>query len=106
MPVYHPSTEEEYNRLKLKNSTEELVVVKFSAEWCGPCKKIAPFYEACSETFEGTFIHVDVDVLADIPDCQDIRGVPTFKFFKDGGLQKEFSGASEKKLEQYIREFQ
>ncbi len=58
-----------------------------SAEWCGPCKFIAPTFEEYSKEYtDVVFIHVDVDVLDDLPDGADVRGVPTFKFFKDGKL--------------------
>jgi thioredoxin 1 len=58
-----------------------------SAEWCGPCKFIAPTFEEYSKEYtDVVFIHVDVDVLEDLPDGADVRGVPTFKFFKDGKL--------------------
>lgn len=48
------------------------------------------------------FVHVDVDELEDLPDGGDVRGVPTFKFFKDGKLLDSFSGANKDKLKELI----
>ena len=80
------------------------MVVDFSAAWCGPCRAIAPTYEALSkEHTDVVFIHVDVDKLPDLPDGQDVRGVPPFKFFKGGELKTQCSGASKEKLESTIK---
>ena len=70
------------------------------------------------------FIHVDVDVLEDLPDGSDVRGVvsaclivrerdesdqcspqPTFKFFRDGKLLDSFSGANKDKLKELLAKF-
>ena len=97
-------TNDEYN--KLKSGAGGLVVVDFSAEWCGPCKMIAPTFEALSkEHSDVVFIHVDVDTLEDLPDGADVRGVPTFKFFKAGKQLDTFSGANKDKLESNIKQF-
>ena len=101
--VHHPHTIEEYNKLK-NESAGKLVIVDFSASWCGPCKLIAPTYEEFSKTYgDCVFIHVDVDELEDLPDNQDVRGVPTFKYFKNGNLLCQFSGANKSKLEELIK---
>merc|ERR1711916_286848 len=100
--VHHPKTNDEYDGLK--NAPGKLVVVDFSAEWCGPCKMIAPVFEQLSKDHaDVVFIHVDVDTLEDLPDGADVRGVPTFKFFKDGALLEQFSGANKDKLEATIK---
>ena len=101
--VHHPKTNDEYKNLK--DAPGKLVVVDFSAEWCGPCKMIAPTFEALSKELpDVVFIHVDVDVLEDLPDGADVRGVPTFKFFKDGALLDSFSGADKDKLTKIINQ--
>ena len=82
-----------------------MVVVKFSAEWCGPCKAIAPHVERLAKEHEDVvFIHVDVDneQLANCPDGQDVRGVPTFKFFKNKKLVESFAGANASKITETI----
>eukprot|EP01128_Nolandella_sp_AFSM9_P005741 TRINITY_DN2841_c0_g1_i1.p1 TRINITY_DN2841_c0_g1~~TRINITY_DN2841_c0_g1_i1.p1 ORF type:complete len:105 (-),score=33.26 TRINITY_DN2841_c0_g1_i1:127-441(-) len=82
---------------------DKLVVVDFSAEWCGPCKRIAPTYAKLAETHSNaTFLHIDIDEVQDIPVTKDIQGVPTFMFFKNGELITQFAGASVAKLEENV----
>lgn len=86
MPVVNITSQDQYDAEKNKPG---VMVVKYSAEWCGPCKRIAPEFEKLSNEYEGfaRFYHVDVetDSLQDEDDLQDIQGVPTFKFFKNSG---------------------
>ena len=106
MSVRDVDTAKEYNKYRnqgvSKDNKNGLVVVKCSTEWCGPCKQIQPAYEALAEKYDGfaSFLHVDVetDDLIDLDDLQDIRGVPTFKFIKNGKEVDAVSGASISKV--------
>jgi thioredoxin len=90
--VHHVHSAEQYE--KLKATTGKLVVVDFSAEWCGPCKMIAPHFEKIAkETPAAVFIHLDTDEVK-VADSRDVKGIPTFKFFKNSKLVHSFSGAS------------
>lgn len=85
-----------------------LVVIDYSAEWCGPCKKIAPIFEGLAKKYnKARFVHVDVDAeeLGDHPDMLKIKGVPTFAFFVDGEEVDRFSGADDVKLEKMIAKY-
>ena len=98
MSVKHVHTEAEYYSAK---ANEGLVIVDFSAEWCGPCKMVAPkFEEFAQEHPEITCIHVDVDELENLKDGNDVRGVPTFKYFKNSELLEQFSGANIDKIKE------
>lgn len=62
------------------------VVVDFWAEWCGPCKMMAPVFEKLAEEFDGrlTFAKVDVDSNQSSAGQFGIRGIPTLLVFNDG----------------------
>ena len=74
------------------------VVVDFSAEWCGPCKMIAPILKDVAAEY-GDKVKVgkvDVDVSGDLAAKYNVRGVPTVLFYKDGEIKNQFVGARPK----------
>lgn len=87
---------------------EKLTVVDFYAQWCGPCKRLAPKYEALAEEY-GDKINcykVDVDEAGDVAQQCEIKAMPTFKFYKNGVLVHSFEGASEENLKQAVEQFE
>eukprot|EP01111_Echinosteliopsis_oligospora_P019650 TRINITY_DN95_c0_g1_i1.p1 TRINITY_DN95_c0_g1~~TRINITY_DN95_c0_g1_i1.p1 ORF type:complete len:119 (+),score=28.37 TRINITY_DN95_c0_g1_i1:38-358(+) len=98
--VHHPHSAAEYNKL-VADAGSKLVVVDYSAEWCGPCKMIGPHFTKLSEQYNNAvFIHVDIDELGEV--AADVSSVPTFKFFKNGSEVHKFSGANVKALESAV----
>ena len=82
------------------------VVVDFWAEWCAPCKMIAPIVEELAEAYEGqAFIgKVNVDENEDLSIEYRIRNVPTILFFKNGELvDKHIGAASKATLEEKLK---
>jgi thioredoxin 1 len=71
------------------------VMVDFWAEWCGPCRMIAPFVEEISKEFEGKALVVkcDVDNSPGVSTKFGIRNIPTILFFKDGKVADKQIGA-------------
>jgi thioredoxin 1 len=74
------------------------VLVDYWAEWCGPCKMIAPILDEVSTAYEGKLqiAKMNVDENRDIPSKFGIRGIPTLMLFKDGQLAATKVGALSK----------
>lgn len=74
------------------------VLVDFWAEWCGPCKMIAPILDELASTYQGKLqiAKVNVDENQQIPAKFGIRGIPTLMLFKDGQLAATKVGALSK----------
>ncbi|NWV68612.1 THIO protein, partial [Malurus elegans] len=89
---------------ELQAAGEKLIVVDFSATWCGPCKMIKPFFHGLGEKYADViFIEVDVDDAQDVATNCDVKCMPTFQFYKGGKKVQEFSGANKEKLEETIK---
>jgi thioredoxin 1 len=75
--------------------SNKVVVVDFWAEWCGPCRMVAPIVEELAEQFkEQAFIgKLNVDDNPDSPEKFLIRNIPTILLFKDGELADKIVGA-------------
>lgn len=83
------------------------VLVDYWAEWCGPCKQIAPILDEVSLTYQGKLqiAKMNVDENRGIPDKFNIRGIPTLMLFKDGKLAATKVGAlSKAQLTAFINE--
>ncbi|XP_075415632.1 thioredoxin domain-containing protein 8-like [Tenrec ecaudatus] len=67
----------------LEAAGRKLVVVKFSAKWCGPCKVIQPLIQAMSLQYQNVmFANVDVDEAQELVQTCHIKVLPTFQLFK------------------------
>ena len=81
------------------------VLVDFWAEWCGPCRQIAPALEEIAKTFgeRVTIAKVNIDENPSTPSKYGVRGIPTLMIFKDGELAASKVGALPKsKLMEWV----
>ena len=85
-----------FNSDVIESSTP--VLVDYWAEWCGPCKMIAPILDEVSKTYDGKLrvAKMNVDENRDVPAKYGIRGIPTLMLFKDGQLAATKVGALSK----------
>lgn len=91
---------------KLTEAGNSLVVVDFFAQWCGPCKVIAPrIEELAAEYPDVVFLKVDVDECEDIASDYEITAMPTFVFIKNKQKVDAFSGANADMVKQYITKY-
>lgn len=92
---------------KVKNLTDTdfdqqvkdgVVLVDFWAEWCAPCRRLAPTVEQLAEEYNGriTVAKVNIDENPMVPSKFMIRGIPTLLLFKDGDLKETVVGLAGK----------
>lgn len=78
-----------------------LVVVKYYADWCGPCRMMTPIFDAMTQkyTCHAAAVNVDKDGLEDVCEEQGVQSLPTFKFYKNGSQVGMVLGANKERLE-------
>ena len=79
-------------------NAEDPVLVDYWAEWCGPCKMIAPVLEEIAEEYAGKLriAKLNIDDNAETPPKYGIRGIPTLMLFKSGNVEATKVGAVSK----------
>jgi thioredoxin 1 len=92
----HHVTDATFEPEVLKSETP--VLVDYWAEWCGPCKSIAPILDEVSESYKDKLqiAKMNVDENRDIPAKFGIRGIPTLMLFKNGNVEATKVGALSK----------
>merc|ERR1740129_668140 len=98
MAIKHPATLHEFKQM-LTDAGEGLVLVDFTATWCGPCQRIAPFFaKLADDNPTVVFAKVDVDANEETAKAYDVSSMPTFKAFRNGAEVGNLTGASEEGL--------
>ena len=89
-------TDDTFDPEVLKSETP--VLVDYWAEWCGPCKSIAPILDELAKEYEGRLViaKINVDENQQVPAKFGIRGIPTLMLFKNGNVEATKVGALSK----------
>ncbi|MBF0978543.1 MAG: thioredoxin [Clostridiales bacterium] len=88
-------TNEEFE--KNVKSSDKLVFVDFYADWCGPCRMMAPIVEEISEEVDGVdFYKVNCDDEQELASKYEVMTIPTLLILKKGEQIKEFIGVTDK----------
>jgi thioredoxin 1 len=84
--------------------SDKPVVVDFWADWCGPCRAIAGYYEELSDQYRGKlrFAKIDTDANPRTPTRLGIQGIPTFIIFKGGAEVGRVVGADRIRLKKEL----
>ena len=80
-------------------NSDKAVLLDFWAEWCGPCKMIAPLLDEAADQYEDklTVAKINIDENPNTPAKYQIRSIPTLMLFKDGTVLAQKLGAMPKK---------
>ena len=80
-------------------NSDKPALVDFWAEWCGPCKMIAPILEEAANEYVGkmSVVKLNVDESPNIAQKFGVRSIPTLILFKDGAVQAQKLGTMSKK---------
>jgi thioredoxin 1 len=91
------------DELKSFVKKHDVVIVKFKAEWCGPCKRISPYVSELMDHYKKiTYVEVDVDEGGNIASYLKIRSIPTMVSYIDGDIHDILSSSSAEDISKFF----
>jgi thioredoxin 1 len=99
-------TDQEFLQLLEQAAREtKLVFVKFGATWCGPCRKIAPYFGELAQQrkHEAYFVTMDVDQVPEVWETLRLRNIPAFCVFENGTVVSVWKGDSVPEMIQRVQ---
>ena len=100
--VIHLENRKDFKAIAKKSKR---VIVKASADWCGPCKQITPYFDEWVEknfTESIIIVKLDVDAGRDLANFLKVQSIPQLFYFKNGYLEKTVIGADMAKIEKLL----
>ncbi|XP_072956509.1 thioredoxin H2-2 [Typha angustifolia] len=93
-------------QFQASKDSNKLMVIDFSASWCGPCRFIEPAFKALAAKFtDAVFVKIDVDELSEVSRKWRVEAMPTFVLVKGGQEVSRVVGAKKDELERKIHMF-
>ena len=95
----------DYQTHVVNRSEDKLVIVKFSAPWCKPCKTIEPiFLEQAKQNTDCLFCELNIDDFEEVTDNESVSSIPCFIAYHNKMKIDKMDGSSSDKLIQFIKE--
>ncbi|WP_248896251.1 thioredoxin [Haloplanus halobius] len=77
-------------------AANDIVLVDYYADWCGPCKMLEPTVEEIAAETDAVVLKVDIDALQELAQDRGIRSVPTLEFYANGEQAERLIGVQDK----------
>ncbi|KAJ8612824.1 hypothetical protein CTAYLR_002051 [Chrysophaeum taylorii] len=101
---YVSSTDDWAARLEAANKSGRPLIVDYGASWCGPCKRVGPYFGQLAGKYQGLadFVKVDIDALAVLATEAKVSSVPTFQVYENSTRVDQLAGSEKTALRRFV----